>query len=289
MASRSWDRRKSNGLDVINLHQRHMSTQNIYLDGVGLWGPGLSGWEQACEVLAGRQPYVAAPTALPAVEKLPPAERRRVGMPVKLSMAIGLEAAHHASADVAHLATVFSSTEGDCDNSHAILETVASDDRALSPTRFHNSVHNAASGYWSIATGSMQPSTTLSAYDATFAAGLLEAATQARSSGKPCLLLAYDTAFPLPLHSLRPIPAAMGVALVINPHPTAAARALLKLTLSDSPATHMVQDDMEQLRQSIPAARSLPLLALLAQARSGAVVLDYLDKLQLSIDVCSVN
>ena len=266
-----------------------MSTQNIYLDGVGLWGPGLTGWEQACAVLAGRQPYVAAPTTLPAVEKLPPAERRRAGMPVKLSMAIGLEAARQAGADLAHLATVFSSTEGDCDNAHAILETLASDDRALSPTRFHNSVHNAASGYWGIATGSMQPSTSLSAYDATFAAGLLEAVTQARSSGQPCLLLAYDTGFPLPLQSLRPLPAAMGVALVINPHQTPAARALLKLTLSDAPATHMPQDDLEQLRQSIPAARSLPLLALLAQARSGAVVLEYLDNLRLSIDVCNIT
>lgn len=262
------------------------TTQNIYLDGIGLWGPGLAGWEQACAVLAGRQPYVAAPTTLPAVERLPPAERRRVGMPVKLSLAIGLEAARHAGADLAQLATVFSSTEADCDNSHAILETLASHDRALSPTRFHNSVHNAASGYWGIATGSMQPSTSLCAYDATFAAGLLEAATQASSHGKPCLLLAYDTAFPKPLQCLRPIPAAMGVALVINPRQTSAARALLKLSLSDATATHLPQGDLEQLRQSIPVARSLPLLALLAQAQSGTVVLEYLDTLRLGIEVC---
>ena len=78
-----------------------MTSQNIYLDGIGLLGPGLTGWSQACEVLAGRQAYVVASTVLPAVEKLPPAERRRVGIPVKLSMAIGLEAAHHAGADLA--------------------------------------------------------------------------------------------------------------------------------------------------------------------------------------------
>lgn len=266
-----------------------MTTQHIYLDGIGLLGPGLTGWAQACDVLTGQQPYVAAPTALPAVEKLPPAERRRVGVPVKLSMAIGLEAARHAGADLANLATVFSSTEADCENSHAILEALASPDRALSPTRFHNSVHNAASGYWGIATGSMQPSTSLSAYDATFVAGLLEAATQAISSGKPCLLLAYDTAYPEPLQRLRPIPAAMGVALVLNPSQTPAARAVLKLTLSNAAATCMPQDDLEHLRQSIPAARSLPLLTLLAQGRHGTVVLDYLNTLRLSIEVCDIN
>lgn len=265
-----------------------MTTQNIYLDGVGLFGPGLNGWAQACEVLSGRQPYVAAPTTLPAVEKLPPAERRRVGTPVKLSMAIGLEAARHAGADLASLATVFSSTEADCDNSHAILEALASNDRALSPTRFHNSVHNAASGYWGIATGSMQPSTSLCAYDATFAAGLLEAATQAISSGKPCLLLSYDTAYPEPLQYLRPIPAAMGVALLLNPCQTPAARALLKLTMSDATVTRMPQDDLERLRQSIPAARSLPVLALLAQGHSGSVVVEYLDTPRLGIEVCSL-
>ena len=266
-----------------------MTTQNIYLDGIGLFGPGLTGWEQTCDVLPGRQSYVGAPTALPAVEKLPPAERRRVGIPVKLSMAIGLEAASHAGADLANLATVFSSTEADCENSHAILEALASPDRALSPTRFHNSVHNAASGYWGIATGSMQPSTCLSAYDATFAAGLLETATQAISNGKPYMLLAYDTAYPEPLQRLRPIPAAMGVALVLNSCQTPTARVLLKLTLSDAAATRMAQDDLEHLRQSIPAARSLPLLALLAQGRSGSVVLDYLDTLRLGIEVCDVN
>lgn len=266
-----------------------MTTHNIYLDGVGLLGPGLTSWEQACDVLTGRQAYVAAPTALPAVEKLPPAERRRVGTPVKLSMAIGLAAANHAGADLAQLATVFSSTEADCDNAHAILETLASPDRALSPTRFHNSVHNAASGYWGIATGSMEPSTSLSAFDATFAAGLLEAATQAISSGKLCLLLAYDTAYPEPLQHLRPIPAAMGVALVLNPRQTPTARALLKLTLGDTTATRMPEDDLEQLRLRIPAARSLPLLALLAQARNGSVVLEYLDTLRLGVEVCDIN
>ena len=266
-----------------------MSSPSIYLDGVGLLGPGLSGWKHTCDVLAGRTPYVAAPTVLPAVEKLPPAERRRVGIPVKLSIAIGLEAARHAGADLVSLATVFSSTEADCDNTHAILEALASDDRAISPTRFQNSVHNAPSGYWGIATGSMQPSTSLNAYDATFAAGLLEAATQACSNGKPCMLLAYDTVFPEPLQRLRQFPDAMGVALVLNPRQTPAALALLKLTLSDASATRMPQDNLERLRERIPVARSLPMLSLLAQGHNGSVVLEYLDKLRLAVEVCSIS
>lgn len=262
-----------------------MSALQIYIDGIGLFGPGLSGWAHAAAVLSGKTGLEIAPPQLPSVEGLPPAERRRVGLPIKLTMAIGFEAARNAGADPAHLTTVFSSSEGDCDNIHNILETLASDDRDVSPTRFHNSVHNAPSGYWSIATGCMAPSTTLCAYDATFAAGLLEAATQAVTSGKPCMLLAYDTVFPAPLFVSRPIPYAMGVAMVLNPAKSAAARAALTLDLSSATATSMADEDLEKLRMQIPAARSLPLLQLLAEGKAGTVVIDYLDTLSLAIGV----
>ncbi len=262
-----------------------MSALQIYVDGMGLLGSGLNGWAHGCEVLTGRAALNLAPTQLPPAAALPPAERRRVGVSIKLSMATGLEAAQHAGADPAQLATVFSSTEGDCDNYHAILETLASDDRAISPTRFHNSVHNAPAGYWSIATTCMESSTSLCAYDATFAAGLLEAATMAIFSGKRCLLIAYDTAYPEPLYTLRPIPYAMGIAMVLNPVKTPAARARLTLNLSTSAATTMPETDLEALRTRIPAARSLPLMQLLAKETAGSVVIEYLDTLNLAIGV----
>jgi hypothetical protein len=43
------------------------------------------------------------------------------------------------------------------------------------------------------------------------------------------------------------------------------------------------------LRQCIPIARSLPLLALLAQGHSGSVVLEYLDTLRLRVEVCNIS
>ena len=39
-----------------------------WVEGVGVIGPGLTGWEQARAVLSGEAPYEAAPTALPAPE-----------------------------------------------------------------------------------------------------------------------------------------------------------------------------------------------------------------------------
>ena len=262
-----------------------MSPWQIHVDGIGLFGPGLNGWAHAQEVLAGRAELVMAALNLPVPEALPPAERRRVGLTLKLAMACGFEAVRQACIDPANLAAVFSSTGGDCDNCHHILDTLASSDRAVSPTRFHNSVHNMPAGYWSIATACMAPSTSLCAYDATFAAGLIEAATQAIITGQPCLLVAFDTAYPEPLFSLRPIPHAFGLALVLSPTRRASTLATLDLALSHEPLSTMADEGLEALRASIPAARSLPLMQALAQAASASVVLEYLDGLSLTVSV----
>lgn len=262
-----------------------MSTLRVYLDGIGLCGPGMNGWQASRDMLAGNHPAGLATTVLPAAEALPPAERRRVGAPIKLSMAIGFEAARHAGVDPADLAAVFSSTGGDCDNCHAILVTLASDDRQISPTRFHNSVHNAPSGYWGIATGSRAPSTSLCALDATFGAALLEAASQAITSSKPCLMLAYDTAYPDPLYALRPIPYPFGVAMLLRPERSAASLASLDIGVGEEGCGHCTDPVLESLRTSVPAARSLPLLSLLARGETGRIVVDYLEHLAMSIEV----
>ena len=64
----------------------------------------------------------------------------------------------------------------------------------MSPTKFHNSVHNAAAGYWTIGTGCMAPSNSLSGYECSFAAGLLEAAAQCAADRRPVLLVGFDVA-----------------------------------------------------------------------------------------------
>ena len=148
------------------------------IEGMGLVGPGLASWKEGREALAGRAVYVSMPTVLPVPEALPATERRRAGKSVKISLAAGFEAAHDAGRSARDLVTVFSSSSGDGDTCHAICETLASDDRMISPTRFHNSVHNAPSGYWGIATGAMHAADSLAAFDASFGAGLIEAASR---------------------------------------------------------------------------------------------------------------
>ena len=87
----------------------------------------------------------------------------------------------------------------------------------LSPTKFHNSVHNAAAGYWSIGTGSYAPYTAISAYRYTFAAGLLETLAQVVSEGRPILLVAFDIESTGALATMATSQGVLGVALVSPP------------------------------------------------------------------------
>ena len=269
------------------------------IESVGLIGPGFASWVDAQAILAGHVPYEAARTVVPAPASLPSAERRRTGTGVKLALAVGHEAVAGSGRDAASLAAVFAASGGDGQNCHAICETLASDDRKLSPTRFHNSVHNAPAGYWSIATRAMAPSNVLSAYDGSFAAGLLESLCQVAVDGVPTLLIAFDTEYPAPMRDVRPVPDAFGVALLLSPVQGADAHtvtgtganvlARIDARLTDTPATVLAVQELEQMRRSNPAARALPLLEALAKQRPVSVVLDYLQDVQLQLDITVPN
>jgi hypothetical protein len=253
--------------------------------GVGLLGPGITDWPSGASVLAGVAPYHPGPTVLPTPQSLPAAERRRVSTTVKLAIAVAQQAVASAAIDVVSLAAVFTSSGGDGGICHEICETLATQDRQISPTRFHNSVHNAAAGYWSIATGATAASSAICAFDGSFAAGLLEALTQIAVSGAPVLLVAYETPYPQPLFAKRPLPDAFGVALVLAPEAGETSLAHLDAQLTDAPADTLPEPPLEALRGSIPAARSLPLLRQLARREPGRVVLDYLPQSRLAVQV----
>ncbi|HEV2009092.1 MAG TPA: beta-ketoacyl synthase chain length factor, partial [Burkholderiales bacterium] len=236
---------------------------------------------------AGGAAYIDTPTIVTADELLPAAERRRTGPPVKLALAAGRAALNHAQRDASTTATVFTSSAGDGENIHHICATLASPEREISPTRFHNSVHNAAAGYWSIATRSQAQSTSLCCYDASFAAGLLDAAAQVAVDGKPVALIAYDQPYLEPLHAVRAISASFGTALVLTPDATARVFARLEVDFmpGKASATRMADRGLEALRAGVPAARCLPLLCALARGTTEIITLEYIAGSHLDVQV----
>jgi hypothetical protein len=269
-------------------------TINVYLDAVSVIGPGGDNWEAWRSILQNPAHYETAKTKTPALNVLPAAERRRVGIGVKLALACGLDALAMVEADPASITTVFSSSGGDGENCHMICEALAGSDRLISPTRFHNSVHNAPSGYWGIASGAMLPSTSLCAHDASFSVGLLEAATQSVIEQRPILLVAYDTPYPEPLQTVRPIADQFAVALLLHPVKTPRSMASLTLALSSEPPTRMTNEVLNEVCRNIPAARCLPLLQTLAQrdgkAETNAPIhLEYVNKRSLAVTVSKLG
>jgi len=260
-------------------------TLSAYINGIGLIGPGLTTWADSIAILVENNHYQAQTTILPAPMILPAAERRRSGELVKLTLAVGLEAAQSAGEDPANLACVYTSSSGDGKNCHEICKTLASDDRQISPTRFHNSVHNAAAGYWSIATGAKTPISVLCAYDASFSAGLLEAITQVTADTVSTILIASDTGYPEPLNHARPMSNILGVGMVFSPVINQHSIAKIQVRLSDAPADQLAHPALEYLRTTTPAARCLPLLMAIAKQQTTAIALDYLAHMRISVEV----
>ena len=264
-----------------------MTALQVWIDGVGLLGPGLDSWAGAQAVLRGAATPATLPTVLPIPVRLPAAERRRAGAAIKLALAVADEAVALAQVDPATLATVFTSSSGEGSNCHALCEALAAPAPMVSPTRFTNSVHNAAAGCWHIAVASRAASTSLCAFDGSFGAGLIEAAVSVNAGAAPMLLVASDSPYPEPLHATRPLPDHFGIALVLTPAP--GPRTLAALTITLAPATARCTGcdgaELDALRRAIPAARGLPLLVALAQQRTQHIMLDYLATLRVQVDV----
>ena len=256
-----------------------------WIEGIGCIAPGLPDWPSARAVLRGEQPLLPAPSLLPTPTLLPPAERRRASRVVKVALAVGLEAIAQAGADASTLATVFAASGADGHNCHALCEQLATDDRQVSPTRFHNSVHNAAAGYWGIATKAMAPCQVISAYDACFGAGLLDTLGQVIVDRQPTLLIAYDSEYPEPIFAKRPVPDVAGVSLLLTPARSERSLACITVTPGTDAADTLADPALEALRNSIPALRTLPLLARLARGEAGSVCLDYLPPMQLTVSI----
>lgn len=242
---------------------------DLHLLSIGLAAPGLANWDQAAPVLRGEAAFTPAELAPYAPQLLPPNERRRAQPAVR--QAFRAAEAACAGRDASQLATVFASSDGDLSILNRICTTVQQPPCAVSPTDFHNSVHNAAAGYWGIATGARAPSTTIAGYDESFALGLLEAGLQVQAEGTPVLLVAFDVPAPEPMRGARSAALPASCALWLTPVGADGAIARLRLGVGREAETALDDAALEAQRLANPVLRALPLLRLLAHGERGRV------------------
>jgi len=198
-------------------------------------------------------------------EVIPPRERRRAPLFVKMAVEVMLQACRMAAVEPGRPACVFASHMSDMETTDYICRVLAQSPELISPTRFHNSVHNAAVGYWSIATGSTAPANAIAAFEWSVPIALLEAATQVASEGVPVLAVAQDSTPPGAFDYICPGARSFAAALLLTPagserQPLARCRLQARSDVVDWPRLPRGLPDGLASNRS---ARLLPLLALL--------------------------
>lgn len=227
--------------------------------GAGAWSTRIGSWGALCEGLDTGD-WVEARSPTPSL--LPPAIRRRAPLSVKIAIEAMQQACEMAGVEPGQMATIYSSGFGDMDLTDRICRTLSEDPKLTSPTHFHNSVHNAATGYWTIATGSQKPANAISAFGPPPAVSLLEAASQVVFEGTPVLLVSAEVRPPGPLHFTTAKRAPFSAAMILAPV-AGGARPLvtLEMALQDGRAEHIRDDRLPDGLGEEPDAFLLNLLA----------------------------
>ncbi len=240
----------------------------VTVTGIGLWTRGLRSWNDFRAGVGDGFASLDDDFEPPKPAAIPARERRRAGLTINLAVEVMHQAADMAAVDKTTIPSVFTSAMGDTDVTDYMCAKLATHEKLLSPTRFHNSVHNATSGYWSISAANRQPSSFVAGFRDSFACGLLEAACCAHSFGLPVGLCAYDVANQAPFTDVLAISETLALALLVAPGETAGPAGSWRLELSVRPqpcqAAVPERAPLRRLAEANPTGTGLALLEALA-------------------------
>ncbi len=235
-------------------------TLTARIAGIGFWCRGLPAWSAALAHAQGGELPADAPNK-PSPQLLAPNERRRAPETVAVALEVALAACADAQRDPRTLPSVFTSTHGDLAITDYMCRQLADEPAGISPIRFHNSVHNAAAGYWTIGAETHAPATALSAFHGSFAQGLLEALTQLATGTDELLLVGYDSQSTGPLGRVSHSQGLLGGALVLT---HAGDGPLLRVTLGTGGQDRAPAGPLEHHAAGNAMAPMLPLFDALA-------------------------
>ena len=189
-----------------------------YVAGVGLCAPRLGGTAEWSAAFPGLTP------SDPSGDLLTPVLRRRASSLARMAAAVAGQAAQQARLDLSRIPLVLGSAYGEIVAAVEMMREFGGPTGLPSPTRFHNSVHNAPAAYLSIATGNHGFNTAVAAGSATPAATMLEAMALLGAHGDDVLLVVLDEPPPEPFARAEPFPAAaVAICLSTSPGPHALA------------------------------------------------------------------
>lgn len=171
-------------------------TRPLYLTGIGLWTPG---YRDLDAFLAGTADAGVTDCTNPWV---PSRLGRGTSRLTRILGEVAAQACARGGADPTSCATIYGSALGEFDTMVTLLDSIFRGDGQLSPMRFKNSVHNAASGLGSIGQGNRGFSTALAAGRRTFEASMIEAIALASAQGGDVVVSVADDSLPAPFDAL---------------------------------------------------------------------------------------
>ncbi len=194
---------------------------------------------------------------------IPALLRRRTSQATQMAFSAANLACAQARRSPAGLPTVFASVGGEIQVTDLLCIELAKPDGSISPTAFHNSVHNTAAGYWSIVHRCTRAISALAAGHDTFAMALLESWCQLDCHGGELLLICYDERWPAYLSAPMGAPP-FACSLVLAAGSVADGIARIGRPKRGGEAVQ-ISDPLGLLIEHMPTAAAIPLLRVVTE------------------------
>ncbi|KIG15843.1 3-oxoacyl-[ACP] synthase [Enhygromyxa salina] len=230
------------------------------LRGVGMWTPAYANFDAWVAAGAPDQLGVTSERERDAdadadadADPRPPAKllhsrlRRRTSTLTRAAVTALEAAIEQGGASLDRVRFVLVSSFGEIETTVELLEQLAEPGGPVSPTKFHNSVHNTATGYMSIASGNHREATAIAGGPHNLDVGLLEALAGLAEVGGDVVLMFAEELLPAPFERADADPT-FAVALLLSADPSQPSQPSqglnleLRLTNGDVPAERKVGD-----------------------------------------------
>jgi hypothetical protein len=264
----------------------------VYLEGIGIEAPGLRTWDQARLILRGEVPFHFDENSSLVTTLIPENERRRASDTIRLAVLVANDAVNNAKIKAESLINVFASHRGDLKIVDHICNTLTLPNHPVSPTQFHNSVYNAPAAYWSVATQTTWPSTSLACAEYSFPAALLSSAACVFAHQQGVLLVTYDMKSPKPFNKCCAMEFNCGVGMVLMPFQSENTLAKLEVNFDKKNDTGLIDSyphPVNDLINGNASAQPLRILSAVANHHPIRIPYDYLEKSVVDVDVQPCN
>ena len=258
----------------------------LYIENISLYGPGLPNWHEAASILRAPEAYLGETLAPLQSPFLSPGIKRKTTLHMQLAIYAADKALEGTDVDPSQIELVFASSEGDLDVTHHICYALTLESKPVSPTKFQNSILNAAAGHLGILTKNTASATTVTAASHSLAVGLLQSCATALVEEAPVLFVSYDAPALLKVKSDTATIEPFAVGFLLRPNASKRSLASLQLELREGRETTKIEHDtLSKVAERSSTAGVLPLMMALARGEEASIALSYSPDQVLGVEV----